>query len=415
MSRHPLKTPLRLLPDDPLRLGVGKVDAQHVEIVAHGEPGNVAAEPFKNIETVAFVVNQPRDDFKLTPIILDEVRDDEVLVEMKYSGIFLQQGLLPMVEFPAVFGHEGAGIVRAIGGAVRIPDLKVGDAVALSFNTCGTCKPCSSDNPAFCHAHPAVNHNAVRLSDRSTPGRSMDGRSIRTQYFGQSSFSKMSVINEKCVVKCPHPENLHLYAPLGCGFQTGAGTVLNVLKPSLDDSMVIFGLGSVGLAALMAASHLGVSNLIAVDIMPSRLELARELGATETLNSRNQPDIVAAIKKLTCGGATFAVDCTGIPKVLEDTIDCIGPLGTAALVGVSPAGAKIQLNPLEFLLENKKLVGVVEGGSNPRVFIPELIELHQAGNFPIERLCKKYHYSELPQAVKDMNAGKVIKPVIEWS
>lgn len=169
----------------------------------------------------------------------------------------LQQGLLPLCDFPAIFGHEGAGIIKAIGKDVKDKDLKVGDPALLSFNTCGTCKACTGGHPAYCHTHALVNHNAVRLSDRSTPARLKDGnQSVRSQYFGQSSFSKMSVVNEKCVVKCPHPENMAIYAPIGCGIQTGAGTVLNVLKPTKEQSIVIFGLGSVGLSALMAAKYM---------------------------------------------------------------------------------------------------------------------------------------------------------------
>lgn len=127
-----------------------------------------------------------------------------------------------MVEFPAVFGPEGAGIVRSIGSKVKNKSLKVGDAVLLSFNTCGTCEPCTGGHPAFCHRHAAVNHNAVRPADRSTTARTKDGQSVRSQYFGHSSFAKMSAVNERCMVKSNHPEQMGIYAPIGCGFQTGA-------------------------------------------------------------------------------------------------------------------------------------------------------------------------------------------------
>ncbi|KAM0335184.1 hypothetical protein ACHAQA_000225 [Verticillium albo-atrum] len=248
----------------------------------------------------------------------------------------------------------------------------------------------------------------------TTPGTLSDGRTVRTQYFGQSSFSKMSVVNEKCVVPCADAAQLDIYAPIGCGFQTGAGTILNVLKPKPQDSLIIFGLGGVGLAALMAAKYLEVDQIIAVDITDSRLELARELGATHTINSKTEGDVVSSIKKLTGGGATFAVECTGIPKVLEDVIASVGPQGTAALVGVAPANAKVSIDPLTFLLENKKLVGVIEGDSNPPDFIPKLIAMHRAGQFPIDKLCKTYPATQLQEAIHDMHMGKVIKPVIDW-
>lgn len=371
-------------PSDPK----GAEATQHVEHVEKsGENAEVsqnATSPTpSNIQTEALVVDEAKAEFKLTPVILDEVRPDEVLIEMKYSGIchtdvVLQQGLLPMVEFPAIFGHEGAGYIRAIGKDVKNKDFKVGDAALLSFNTCGTCKPCSTGHPAFCLTHPQVNHNAVRISDRSTPARLEDGRAVRSQYFGQSSFSKMSVVNEKCVVKCPHPEKMDIYAPIGCGFQTGAGTVLNVLKPGAEDSIAIFGLGSVGLAALMAAKHIGAGQIIAVDIVKDKLDMAKELGATDVVNSKESPNVIQEIKDKTNGGATFAVDCTGILRVIEDMIECIAPLGTAALVGVPPASAKIKLDPLTFLLENKKFIGIIEGDSNP-------VEVRTHGYRPLER------------------------------
>lgn len=314
-----------------------------------------------------------------------------------------------MVEFPAVFGHEGAGFVKGIGSKVRNKALKIGDAVLLSFNTCGTCKPCTNGHPAFCHTHAAVNHNAVRLSDRSTPARTKDGQSVRSQYFGHSSFARHSVVNEKCVVKCDYPEQLDIYAPIGCGFQTGAGTVLNVLKPGKDDSIVIFGLGSVGLTALMAAKHMGVGQIIAVDIVQEKLHMARELGATNTINSKEQISIVEAIKATSASGAgaTFAIDCTGVLGVIENMVACLAPQGTAAVVGVPPPDAKISIDPLMFLLDNKKLIGVIEGDSNPEEFIPQLIELHRKGAFPIERLCRTYPVDRLNDAIHDLHTGSV--------
>lgn len=314
-----------------------------------------------------------------------------------------------MVEFPAIFGHEGAGFVRGIGSKIKNKSLRVGDAVLLSFNTCGTCKPCTSGHPAFCHTHAAVNHNAVRLTDRTTPARTMDGQSVRSQYFGHSSFSKMSVVNEKCVVKCDYPDQMEIYAPIGCGFQTGAGTVLNVLKPGKADSLVVFGLGSVGLTALMAAKHLDVGQIIAVDIVQEKLQMSKQLGATDVINSKEQSNVVEAVKKISKSGAgaTFAIDCTGVLRVIEDMVACLAPQGTAAVVGVPPPNAKISIDPLMFLLDNKKLIGVIEGDSNPENFIPQLIELHQSGAFPIEKLCRTYPVDGLEDAIHDLHTGNV--------
>ncbi|KAH8667707.1 hypothetical protein BGZ61DRAFT_498222 [Ilyonectria robusta] len=300
--------------------------------------------------------------------------------------VVLQQRLLLMIEFPAIFGHEGAGTVRAIGNKVKNGDLEVGDAITLSLIR----------HPAFCYTHPQVNHHAVRLSDRSTLA------SLKTSL-------------SMCVVKCSNLDAMHLYGPLGCDFQTGAGTVLNILKLKKEDSLVLFRLGSVGFTALMAAKYLKVSRIIAVDVVQSWLDLAKELGATDTINSIEENDVVKAIKILTDGGSSLAIDCTGIPKVIESVIASIRPPGIVVLVGVLIAGAKIKLNALEFLLENKKFIGVIEGESNHTELILHLIAMHQAGDFPIDRLCKVYPFSELQKAIDDMHSGIVIKPIIQWS
>ena len=268
------------------------------------------------------------------------------------------------MEFPAIFGHEGAGIVQAIGSSVKNKDLRVGDSVLLSFNVCGKCKQCSSGHPSYCHDHARINHSAIR-HDGSTPGKLSDGRSVRSQYFGHSSFARYSVVNEKCIVKCSHLDSLDIYAPLGCGFQTGAGTILNVLKPSASQSVVICGLGSVGLTATMATKYLGVKTIIAVDLVDEKLKVAQELGATHIINSSRDRNAAKTISELTDGGADFAVDCTGVCNVIEMLIECIGPRGTAASVGVPPAGRKIQIDPLDFLLANKTYVGIIEGDSVP--------------------------------------------------
>lgn len=275
-----------------------------------------------------------------------------------------------MVDFPAIFGHEGAGVIKAIGKGVQDKELKVGDPVLLSFNVCGECHQCKSGHPAFCHIHPQVNHNAVRLEDRSTPARLKEDESIsvRSQYFGHSSFAKHSVVKERCVVKCSDPDSMPYFAAMGCGFQTGAGTVINVLKPKPEDSVVIFGVGGVGLAALMGAKSLNVGQIVAVDLLPQKLELAKQLGATDTIDPTKTKDVVAEIKSVCkkTSGATFAIDCTGVLKVIEQCIECLAPCGTAVTVGVPPPNAKISIDPLMFLLENKRYIGVIEGDSVPK-------------------------------------------------
>lgn len=375
----------------------------------------------KNIECIAFVVEEEKAGFTLKNIFLDEVRENEYLIEMKYSGIChtdlvaQNHGSDLGVTFPIILGHEGAGYVREIGSKVKNNDIHVGDFVLLSINYCGECKQCRNNVPACCHNGGMLHMGATHRADKSTPGRMKDGRSVKSQFFGQSSFAAMSVVDETCVIKFDgDPQKAAIFAACGCGFQTGAGTVLNVLKPERDDSIVVFGLGSVGLTALMAAKYLGVRQIIAVDIIEERLSLAKELGATELVDSTRTPDFVNEIIRITRHGADYCIDCTGATSVIQNMVNCLAKRGTAAVVGIPPAGQEITVDPLKILFQARRLVGCLEGESIPQQFVPELVKMQMTGKFPLEKLCNTYPYQNLQQALSDMRTGKVIKPVLVW-
>ncbi|KAH7386669.1 hypothetical protein DE146DRAFT_665322 [Phaeosphaeria sp. MPI-PUGE-AT-0046c] len=375
----------------------------------------------KDINTVALVVDRPGANFRLTPVIFNELREDEFLIEMMFSGIchtdvLLQQGLFGDVcEYPAIFGHEGAGIVRGIGPKVRDKSFQIGDPVLLSFYTCEHCESCQNGKPARCWNFIECNFGAKRYKDKSLHARLPNGQPVSAGFFGHSSFAKMSVVAEQCVTKYPGEdiENMAYYAAGGCGFQTGAGAILNLLQPKPSQPLVIFGLGGVGMTALMAAKILGLETVIVVDIIQSRLDLARELGATHWINSSTS-DPVVEVKNITGRGASFAIDCTGVPSVIESLIDCIHPFGTAGSIGDAPAGVKIKVDALKFMVEGKTFVGLVEGDSVPQQFLPKLVNLHKAGKFPIDKLVTVYPVTQLDQALRDMEIGKTIKAVIEW-
>ncbi|GIZ41232.1 hypothetical protein CKM354_000454500 [Cercospora kikuchii] len=373
------------------------------------------------LKSPAFVVHDAKEDFKLGEITLDEMQDDELLVEMKYSGIchtdlVFQQGQLTICKYPAVFGHEGAGWVKAIGPKVKNKDVQVGDFVLLSINFCQKCKFCTRGHPADCTEGTRLHLFGTR-DDGSTAGKlSGSGESVRSHFFGQSSFAKFSYVHETCVVKHPYPaEEAAKFAAMGCGYQTGAGTVMNILKPESDSSIVVFGLGTVGLTALMAAKYLGLKQIIAVDIQELKFPIAKELGATDIVNSRGI-DIAAKLKELTGGvGVDYAVDCTGATTVIEAMLNSLGMRGTAATVGVPPTGAKVEIDPLVFLLGSRRYVGCREGDSVPTEYIPKLVEMQRQGEFPVEKLVKVYDYKDMAQALKDLHDGTVVKPVIQWS
>lgn len=217
-----------------------------------------------------------------------------------------------LTPFPAVLGHEGSGIVEKFDEKVK--DLQTGDHVVLSYASCGHCESCLKGHPGTCHRFMELNFEG-KMEDQ-THRLHHHNHGVST-FFGQSSFGTYAIAHENNVVKVSKEVDLALLGPLGCGIQTGSGTVLNRLKPSFGESIVVFGAEAVGLSAVMAAKIAGCKHIIAVDVHDNRLELAKDLGATLTLNGKNV-DVVAEIKKATEGGSHYAVDTTGVGPVIRD-------------------------------------------------------------------------------------------------
>jgi aryl-alcohol dehydrogenase len=257
---------------------------------------------------------------------------------------------------------------------------------------------------------PALNFSGMRPSTGRSPYSDDAGASVSGLFFGQSSFASHSLASERNVVKIRSDVPLALMGPLGCGIQTGAGTVMNTLKPSSGDSIVVFGAGSVGLSAVMAARVVGCATIIAVDLHQNRLDLARELGATHVLNA-STGDVVNEIVALTGDGAQFAVECTGSPKVLRQAVEALRVTGVCAIVGASPRGTEFSL-PSSLLGLGRTIKGVVEGDSIADLFIPELIELWRQGRFPFDKLIRRYPMAQINEAIAASESGEVLKPVL---
>ncbi|PDT50116.1 alcohol dehydrogenase [Sinorhizobium fredii] len=353
---------------------------------------------------------------KSKPLVLecigiDEPRADEILVRIVASGVchtdmvVRDQGY--EVPLPLVLGHEGSGIVEAVGRDVK--GLVQGDHVALSYSYCGKCDKCEAGTPYYCVDFYERNFKGSRM-DGTCPLHDSHGIQISGCFFEQSSFATYAIATERNAVKIPKDVPLELIGPLGCGLQTGAGAVLNCLKPKKGSSIAIFGAGAVGLAAAMAAKIAGCSTIIVVDLNAERLELAIELGATHTVNAREQ-DSVKAIKAILPNGVDFSLECTSSPKVFRQAIDCLGIPGTCGLVGSSPLGTEASIDIGSFLF-GRTLVGVVEGQSIPADFIPELIEHWKAGRFPFDKLVHFYELDKINEAMADSESGKVIKPIL---
>jgi aryl-alcohol dehydrogenase len=353
--------------------------------------------------------------FEIKQVEIDELRPDELLVRVAACGIchtdlIIRDQWYP-VPLPAVLGHEGAGVVEAVGSAVI--KVAVGDHVAMSYGSCGQCPKCMAGRPSNCHDFFGRNFAAAR-PDGST-ALSEGGREIHSHFFGQSSFASHAVATERNVVKLDPGVPLDIVAPFGCGIQTGAGAVLNVFRPQAGTSIAVFGTGTVGIAALLAARVAGCTTIIGVDVQPVRLELARELGATHVLNARDG-DPVEAIQRLTGGfGADFSIDATGNPQVLQQAVYCTGPGGVCGLIGAPPFGTEVSLDMNQILTAGRTLRGIVEGDSVPDIFLPVLIELWQQGRFPVERIMAHYDFGDIEQAARDAEAGTVVKPVLRMS
>ena len=346
---------------------------------------------------------------------LDDLQANEVRVRLVATGIchtdaIVRDGVYP-TPLPAVLGHEGAGVVEAVGNEVAA--VEVGDHVVLSAAYCGTCRQCRAGRMAYCENLFAEDFGG-RRRDGST-ALSADGERISSHFFGQSSFSTYANVVQESVVVIDREVPLELMGPLGCGLQTGAGAVLNELRPEPGTSLVVFGTGAVGSAAIMAARVAGCTTIVAVDLHDSRLELAADLGATHTINGRTT-DAVEELRRITDGrGVNYAVDTTAVPAVLRQAADSLGIRGTLVLVGAAAPGTEVPFEIGGSLVKGWTFKTVVQGSSVPQVFIPRLVELWKQGRFPFDKLVRHYALSDINRGFEDSENGSVIKPIVKLS
>jgi aryl-alcohol dehydrogenase len=311
------------------------------------------------------------------------------------------------VPLPAVLGHEGAGVVERVGA--NVAKVVAGDRVGMSFGSCGTCPACVTGRPTYCHDFFARNFGGSRPDGTTALWRG--GEPIHSHFFGQSSFATYAVATERNVVKLDDDVPLEIAAPFGCGIQTGAGAILNVMRPPAGASVAVFGTGTVGMASIMAAAVAGATTIIGVDLSRARLDLARELGATHTVHAGDQ-DPVEQIKAITGSGADFTIEATGIASVLRQAVDASAPTGVAGIIGAPALGTEVSLDINEMLIFGRTVRGIVEGDSVPDIFVPRLIELWRRGRFPVDRLMRNYDLDQLDGAARDAQSGRAIKAVV---
>jgi len=352
----------------------------------------------------AAVLRRKGRPLKIEPLEMEGPRDDEVLVRIVATGICRTD--IDIIDDwdeasqPVVLGHEGAGVVEQVGRKVK--SVKCRDHVVLSYQSCGRCRKCRKERPMDCNRFWDANFGFQRLDGSNALQKS----GVRGHFFGQSSFSTHSLATERNLVKVSKVLPLEVLAPLGCGMQTGAGTVMNSLRVPAGSAIAVFGTGSVGLAAIMAARIVGANPIIGVDINPMRLQLAQELGATHTIDNR-QGEVAAGIAAITGSGVDYVMEITGEPEMFELAVEVLNPNGTVAIFsGASAPGS---------LPGGRKAYSIIEGDAVPQRFIPKLISLYRAGRFPFDRRIKYYGFSEINAAIADAKRGDTIKPVLRVS
>jgi aryl-alcohol dehydrogenase len=347
---------------------------------------------------------------------LDEPAPNEIAVRIAATGIcrtdlHIRDGGYPVPDFPVIPGHEGAGVVTAVGSAVT--DVRTGDHVLLTYPFCGQCPSCMRGSMAYCEQGFALSFGGARLDGSSGWRRRDDGTRVNGHIFQQSSFASHTLATANSAVILDRELPFNLAPAFGCGVSTGAGSVLNVMDLRPGSRLAILGAGTVGLAALMMAVQLGVQQIIAVDTNPGRLETASELGATHTVDASDR-QARDAIQRLTGRGADYIFDTTGHPDVVASALDSLAMTGTVVVAGSAPAGTRTSLN-MSALLNGRTVRGTIQGDSEARELVPHLIELYKQGRFPVDKIVGNYRFAEIQRAIADMENGRVIKPILRMT
>lgn len=359
----------------------------------------------------AAVIEQTDGPFIMQDVTLEAPRPDEVLVRMVATGIcatdaHVRRQLLS-TPLPVILGHEGAGIVERVGTTVT--HVKPGDHVVLSYHSCGQCKPCLSSHAAYCDNVWEANFAGARLDGSIGVGR-QGAEDLHAHFFGQSSFATYALAHQRNTVKVPSDIPLEILGPLGCGVQTGAGAILKAMKVPVGATVAVFGVGTVGLAAIMAARVADAATIIAIDVNVERLELAKKLGATHVVNAAEGTNVCAEIRQIEKRGVEFILDTSGRAENLDAGIGALAPLGNFGFVAFNDhSGAIVDAARLTV---GQSLQGIIQGDAVSALMIPELIGLYRCGRFPFDQLITFYNFADINQAFDDVAAGRVIKAVL---
>jgi aryl-alcohol dehydrogenase len=353
----------------------------------------------------------PGGPFEYSEVELDEPRPDELVVRLVATGVChtdinSRDGRTP-TQFPIILGHEGAGVVEQVGSAVR--DVEPGQRVLLLPDYCGRCPACVAGRSKYCDYAMPMSFSGRRLD--GTPRAHRDGVEIGACFFGQSSFATHALATERNVLAVPADAPLERLTALTCGIQTGAGAALHAIPVRVGSTLLVFGAGAVGLSAVMIAAAAGAAEIVVVDRVSHRLELARELGATHVIDTTAVgSELGTAIRAHRPAGYDAVIDTTGVPELIGLGVDSLATGGTCGVI--TTAGGDLVISPRALLTRGASIRGIIGGDAPSKQLVPELIALNERGAFPYERLIRHYRFDQLNDAVADSVSGRTIKPVL---
>jgi len=355
----------------------------------------------------AAIFHGPGKPMTIETVEIDPPGRNEVLVRthaagLCHSDLHFIQGKYP-TPVPAVLGHEAAGVVEAVGEGVT--HVQPGDHVVSCLSVfCGHCEYCVSGHLSVC------NNTAVKMRPGVAKRLHWKGEHLN-QYLNLSSFAEKMLVHENALVKIRSDMPLDLAALLGCGVLTGYGSVTRSARIEAGSSVAVIGCGGVGLSTIHAARLAGAARIIAVDIDPSKLEMAKLFGATDGMDA-NAPDMVAQIVKLTNGGVDYSFECIGLKQSTEASFAMLRPRGLATIVGMIPLGTKIELHGFDFLAE-RRIQGSMMGSNNFTVDIPRLVDFHMQGRMQLDQMVsKRLRLEDINDGFEAMERGGIARSVI---
>lgn len=359
----------------------------------------------------------PNLPLSIETVDLEAPKHGEVLVRIVATGVchtdaYTLSGVDPEGIFPVILGHEGAGVVEAIGPGVT--SLKIGDhVIPLYTPECGTCKFCKSGKTNLCQKIRETQGKG--LMPDGTSRFSKDGKPI-FHYMGTSTFAEYTVVAEISLAKIDKNAPLDKVCLLGCGVTTGIGAVLNTAKVEVDSNVAVFGIGGIGLSVIQGAKMAGAKKIIAVDINNSKFEMARKFGATDCLNPNEiEGSVVDAIIKITDGGADYSFECIGNTKLMRQALECCHKgWGESIIIGVAAAGEEISTRPFQ-LVTGRVWKGSAFGGVKGRTELPGYVDNYMSGKINIDDLVTfTMPIEQINDAFKYMKEGKSIRSVVTF-